>query len=210
MLLNSAGRASGCGLPKEPETPVSDARAEQDPSGAEGQCIEITPIHRLPTEILSLIFDVVAMSGSVVRYWRTPMPFIIAGVSRQSREIALSTPMLWAYSDYNLKSRVHVDLFLIRSKAVYHVGSRKGGVYFSRHFFSTPVASNHSMLFLFLSSRCHPLTYRRRCWSDSAATAHTTTLYATTQYSRGVLHAFEISSCQHFLCPWRHPYTPAL
>ncbi|KDQ14158.1 hypothetical protein BOTBODRAFT_352292 [Botryobasidium botryosum FD-172 SS1] len=75
---------------------------------------EKTPIYRLPTEILSLIFEAVDSE------WRTGhhlQPFTLGSVSKRWRDVALKTPKIWAELAYGrFRTRAHVNFYLDRSR----------------------------------------------------------------------------------------------
>ncbi|KDQ21066.1 hypothetical protein BOTBODRAFT_327605 [Botryobasidium botryosum FD-172 SS1] len=76
---------------------------------------QLCPIHRLPNEIMSLIFEI-----SVISYHnRCRHVFSIASVSRFWRTIALGTPRIWCRTEWpDYKSEKIVETFLSRSKDV--------------------------------------------------------------------------------------------
>ncbi|KDQ17440.1 hypothetical protein BOTBODRAFT_144253 [Botryobasidium botryosum FD-172 SS1] len=75
------------------------------------------PIHRLPTEIISLIFRFIEPDSFRSTFYireRKSAPLNISGVSRQWRQVALSTPRIWSKID--MRSMSLAALFIERSK----------------------------------------------------------------------------------------------
>ncbi|KDQ14157.1 hypothetical protein BOTBODRAFT_352278 [Botryobasidium botryosum FD-172 SS1] len=123
---NGHNRPEACGSPPErgiirAPTP-GDVSTKEEPPSTESHHNEMTPVYRLPAEILCLIFEDAVMN--IYNHPHTPPPFTIASVSRRWRETALSAPALWTLLDRKLKSPAHIDLSLVRSgMAPLHVAS---------------------------------------------------------------------------------------
>ncbi|KDQ17437.1 hypothetical protein BOTBODRAFT_144251 [Botryobasidium botryosum FD-172 SS1] len=79
----------------------------------------LAPIHRLPSELISLIFQFAVTDSSPSPFQADisatkRVPLNVAGVSKRWRQVALDTPRIWAKID--MRSTSLVPLFLERSK----------------------------------------------------------------------------------------------